>query len=432
MSDSVRNAVFIGIDLGTSGVRACALDARGQVCAEARSPLPSPKVRGAAVEQDPALWWSALRRVLREMAPRLIDRRPRALLVDGTSATLLAVDAAGEPLGPALMYNDGRAVAEAARIAEAAPAQSPGRGASSALAKCLWLLERQPGLHGVLHQADWIAGRLTGRFGRSDENNALKLGYDPAARAWPDWLDGLGVDRRILPAVSPPGTPWGPIQRRVAQELGLPEGVEVLAGATDSTAAFVAAGARQPGEGVTVLGSTLVIKLLSERPIWAQDYGIYSHRLGNLWICGGASNSGAALLLDFFTPEQLRALTPRLRPESPTGLNYYPLRRPGERFPVNDPGLAPRLEPRPDDPARFLQGLFEGMAEIEAQGYARLEALGAPRIQRVRTTGGGSVNPAWTLIRKNRLGVPVGTAEHTEAAYGSARLAMESWGHGRG
>ncbi len=107
----------------------------------------------------------------------------------------------------------------------------------------------------------------------------------------------------------------------------------------------------------------------------------------------------------------------------PTGLDYYPLLAPGERFPVNDPTLAPRLDPRPADDRLFLQGLLEGIAAIEAQGYRTLAALGASPLSSIRTTGGGAANPAWTAIRVRRLGVPERPALSEHAAVGTARLA---------
>jgi sugar (pentulose or hexulose) kinase len=104
-------------------------------------------------------------------------------------------------------------------------------------------------------------------------------------------------------------------------------------------------------------------------------------------------------------------------------LNYYPLPAPGERFPVNDPAMVPRLTPRPDDDVLYLQGLLESLARIEAQGYRLLEQLGASALREVFTAGGGAGNTAWTTIRAHQLGVPVCVATHTEAAYGAARLA---------
>jgi sugar (pentulose or hexulose) kinase len=97
---------------------------------------------------------------------------------------------------------------------------------------------------------------------------------------------------------------------------------------------------------------------------------------------------------------------------------------PGERFPHNDPALAPRLQPRPDDDVRFLHGLLEGIARIEQGGYRRLAELGAPYPRRVLSVGGGAENPVWTALRTRLLGVPVLRAASTAAACGSARLAL--------
>ena len=110
----------------------------------------------------------------------------------------------------------------------------------------------------------------------------------------------------------------------------------------------------------------------------------------------------------------------------PSGLYYYPLLKPGERFPHNDPHLLPQLEPRPTDPVQFLQGLLEGIARIEAEGYRCLQERGASPLQRVYTAGGGAQNTVWTAIRSRYLGVPIDPALQSEAAYGTARLAQGS------
>ena len=144
-----------------------------------------------------------------------------------------------------------------------------------------------------------------------------------------------------------------------------------------------------------------------------------------LWLAGGASNSGGSVLRQYFSAEQLDALTGQLRPASPTGLDYYPLPAPGERFPVNDPSLEPRLQPRPAEDAVFFQAMLEGIAAIEQRGYRLLEQLGAPYPSRVHTTGGGAANAGWQAIREAALGVPVCAAEHQQAAYGAALLARQ-------
>ena len=112
--------------------------------------------------------------------------------------------------------------------------------------------------------------------------------------------------------------------------------------------------------------------------------------------------------------------------DEPTGLDYYPLVSEGERFPVNDPGLAPRLLPRPTEDAVFFQGILEGIAHIELRGYRKLAELGAPWPEKVITTGGGAANAAWRTIRSQLLGIPVVAAGHQEAAYGAALLARQS------
>ncbi|MGL6209100.1 MAG: FGGY-family carbohydrate kinase, partial [Paracoccaceae bacterium] len=177
------------------------------------------------------------------------------------------------------------------------------------------------------------------------------------------------------------------------------------------------------GDGVTGLGTTLTLKILSDRPIFAPEYGIYSHRLLGMWLAGGASNSGGAALLAHFSAGEIAALSVGMDAEADTGLDYYPLPGVGERFPIADPGMVGRVSPRPDDPVRFLQGLLEGIAGIEALGYARLAELGGPALTSVRSMGGGAGNAAWSAIRARKLGVPMLAPLSEAAAYGAALVA---------
>jgi hypothetical protein len=417
----------IGIDLGTSGCRAIAVDLDGGALASARVALPPPLTPADGwVEQDPRLWWDGVLAVLRRIGTELAGCRPVVIAVDGTSSTLLLADPDGTPKGSALMYNDRRATGAAAQVDRAAPPESPARGAGSSLSKLIYLAGADGPHPGTLalHQADWIGGRLAGRFGWSDWNNALKLGYDAERLTWPDWVLGL-IPRGIrLPQVLAPGATAGYLTPGLAEQLGLAQGVRVAAGTTDSTAAVIAAGACRPGDAVTCLGSTLVLKIVSQRPVTSTRHGVYSHRFGDLWLVGGASNSGGAVLRRFFDDAELAALSQTIDPDRPSGLDYYPLPRAGERFPRHDPGLEPRIWPVPPDRQRFLQGLLEGMARIEAEGYALLTRLGAPCPTRVLTTGGGSGNQAWEAIRRRALGLPVIAAAHQEAAQGAALLAL--------
>jgi sugar (pentulose or hexulose) kinase len=227
-----------------------------------------------------------------------------------------------------------------------------------------------------------------------------------------------------LPPVLEPGNRIGPVTAQAAVDFGLARDCLVVAGTTDGCASFVATGASEPGDGVSALGTTLTVKLLSDRPIFAPEYGIYSHRILGQWLAGGASNSGGAALLVHFTPDQMAALSPLIDPEAGTGLDYYPLPAVGERFPIADPTLLPRITPRPARDVDFLHALFEGVAGIEALAFQRLAELGAPPLRSMRSVGGGAANPVWTRIRARRLGVPMVAPLSDEAAFGTALLAM--------
>jgi sugar (pentulose or hexulose) kinase len=421
--------IFVGIDTGTSGCRGCAIDMTGQILAETQVKLPTPKHRGIEVEQEPSIWWEALKEIL----TRLRDTLPHpitALSIDGTSSTVLLVDKKGTPLAPALMYNDARATKEAQQLQHIAPKNSGAHGATSSLAKLLWLLKntKPHNISHAQHQADWLAGKLTGRFDISDENNCLKMGYDPLERQWPTWVLRLGFDMNYLPQVQAPGTPIATIKEDIARQIGLNPETVIVSGTTDSIAAFLATGAEQIGDAVTSLGSTLALKMISSKPIFSPMYGIYSHRLWDKWLAGGASNTGGAVLLKYFTADALKAMTPHLHPEKSTNLDYYPLVSIGERFPVADPKLKPCLEPRPANDIIFFQGILESIARIEALGYKRLQSLGAPYPKTVYTVGGGAKNAAWCQIRQNVIGTQMQKPQHTEAAYGAALLSKRNFG----
>ena len=422
----MSQALFIGIDLGTSGCRAIAIDSDGQPQAQASYSMPAPLRDGCHAEQDANIWWQAVSETLHDLLSQLQTDAIKSIAVDGTSGTLLLTDEQGHPLGPALMYNDGRSQAEATRISEIAPRESAAHGATSALAKLLHL-HPGPEVHHALHQADWIVGKLSGQWDVSDANNCLKLSFDPISKNWPKWLEQLNVNRDLLPKVFQPGTAVTTISQQTAKQFGLPLTTKIIAGTTDSTAAFIATGANQIGEAVTSLGSTLVMKVISDRPIFSPEHGVYSQPLGDLWLVGGGSNSGGAVLLHHFSKQQLAEITPQLKPDQPTGFDYYPLINPGERFPIADSHKQPCLSPRPADDVTFFQAMLEGMARIEQQGYQLLAELGAPYPVNIRSAGGGSRNLAWTEIRQTMLDVPILEAHQQEAAYGSAVLARQGY-----
>jgi len=397
---------FVGIDFGTSGVRAIAINLNGEILATSRTEYDI---------RDYKTWQSALYEVIASL-PKKIRQATNKIVIDGTSATVLICDRDGKAIGASMIYSDACSQEVLEHAKKIAPPQHSVCSATSSFAKLVLFLENEglrPSFSSLyfLHQADWLGYLLHGKLGVSDYHNALKLGYDPLLLGYPDWLKNWALQHPevILPEVFAPSKTIGIIQEEIAAKLNLPFDCEIGAGTTDSNAAFLACvGTKNPaiGTAVTSLGSTMVLKVLSDRP-----------------INDGASNVGGAVLPQFFTDQQLQELSDRIDPNISSSLDYYPLPKKGDRFPINDPNLLPRLKPRPDDPVEFLHGLLESMARIEAEGYKLLQVLGASPIQQIYTAGGGAKNQAWTKIRDRYLQIPMQQAIQTEAAFGAALLA---------
>jgi sugar (pentulose or hexulose) kinase len=412
---------YLGIDFGTSGARAIVIDS------QEKSYWQTEKSFNNLSSNNLAIIWQKTLFELIEQIPSQIRQNINAIAIDGTSSTVLLCDRQGNPIDEPILYNDDRGVSTQNKIADLVSNNSLVLSATSSLAKLFWWYE-QPIYSQAsyfLHQADWLAFLLHGQLGISDYHNALKLGYDVEQLCYPSWIENLEI-RSILPQILAPGTPINSVTKEIAERFKLPKDCLVCAGTTDSIAAFLASGATQPGEAVTSLGSTLVLKLLSQKPIENSQYGIYSHRLGNLWLTGGASNTGGAVLRHFFSDEELEKFSCQIDATRQSPFDYYPLLKRGDRFPINNPQLSPKLEPRPDNPVQFLHGLLESIARIEALGYQRLQELGATKLSYVYTAGGGAKNQTWTTIRERYLQVPVVSSIYREAAYGSALLAKRS------
>ena len=411
---------YLGIDFGTSGARAVVIDENSIIRAEVEQLFDS-----APPEFWAAMWQKAIFNLIARL-PRELRAEIKAIAINGTSSTVMLCDQLGNVLNTPLLYNDGRGVEVLETLKAIAPANNIVLSATSSLAKLLWM-SKQPFFNQgryLLHQADYLAYLLHGKLGISDYHNALKLGYDVEKLTYPAWLTNLPV-MPLLPQVLAPGKPIGEVTPAITQTLGLRNDCLVCAGTTDSIAAFLASGAKKPGEAVTSLGSTLVLKLLSRTRVENADLGIYSHRLGDLWLTGGASNTGGAVLKHFFTDAELASFSSQIEADK-SNLDYYPLLKMGDRFPINDPLLPPRLEPRPDSDVEFLHGLLESMARIEAKGYELLQQLSADKLTCVYTAGGGAKNSVWTKIRGFYLQVPMLSPIQTSAAYGTALLAKNN------
>jgi sugar (pentulose or hexulose) kinase len=429
--------LFLGIDLGTSGVRSLAVTESGALAASASVSFDAADIACLEDrhEQSPEMWWAAICQATQATIGKLAteDRQQlTAVAVDGTSGTLVAVEKDGNPLRPALMYNDPRASWEAVALNSAAGDFCRKLGyqfnASFALTKIAWLRSQEPAVFDnaarFIHQADFIVERLTGEPAKTDYSNALKTGYDLIDECWPAWIDDyLDVVPR-LPSVVAPGVAIGEVSRQAAELTGLPEGLPVVAGASDGTAAFLASGARWPGDYNTTLGTTLVFKGISSQICRHPDGLIYCHKLpGGWWLPGAAGNTGAEWIASMFSEADVHELDRSAADRMPTECLAYPLVRTGERFPF----LAPNAQgffssdslSRTDRYAACLQGV--GL--LERLAYSILDTTIVASGGEVFSTGGGSRSDIWMQCRANATGRVIHRPVCGESAFGSAVLA---------
>jgi len=433
----VSDGAWLGMDLGTQGVRVVAASSGGGVLARATRPLNSRR-EGARHEQDPEQWWRALTEACRATTAALGSVPIAALAVCGTSGTIALVDAAGDPLSPGVMYDDSRAGAEAQRINESGSAVWESLGyriqPTWALPKLLWLLrEYRDVARGAraVHQVDFVNRRLVGREVAADSSNALKTGYDLLHDAWPEAVMAeLGVPEDALPAVVRPGTQLGLVGRSGAEATGIAAGTPVIAGMTDGCAAQLAAGALNVGHWNSVLGTTLVLKGVSAEPVRDPHGALYSHRSPDgLWLPGGASSVGAGALSERFPGRSLAALDRLAAEREPAGVLAYPLVSRGERFPFAVPEAEGFVLGEAAGEADLFAGLLQGVAYVERLCFDYLDHLGAPTGGALSLTGGATRSPYWCQLRADVLGREVRLLEEPEPGFGMALLAASG---GRG
>jgi sugar (pentulose or hexulose) kinase len=392
-----------GVDLATADVRVAVADGEGRLVARAQAPLAPPdRPRPGLSEQDAGTWWPTASRALREALSGL-GERVVAVAVSATSGTVVLGDDRGEPVGPAILYDDDRVPA-------------PDR----------WdLLLDRPGAAAAAHAwhaPDLVVAHLTGEPPPTDWSHALKTGYDPGQGRW---QGSGGAARTLRPEVLAPTSLAGTVCAGAAAATGLPETCEVRLGMTDACAAQLAAGADRPGRFVTVLGPTLAVKGASEDRLDEPGSGIYSHRHPDgWWLPGGASNVGGGSLTARFGVADLGDLDRRAAARGPATVACYPLVRRGERFPCASIEAEELWTGPPDGPVDAYRAVLEGVAFVERLGYERLAALGAAATPPLRTAGGGSRSRVWSTIRATVLGRPVvDCPSGADTAFGACILA---------
>ncbi len=491
---------FIGIDLGTSGARISMIEPNGLTDSPkdlvSYSEIYSHAVGWDTVKigsyDEPKAWCDAVEYLFASAANTAHIsskmRRTRAICISGTSSSCLLVSPTNtvtceSSMGPsrglnARMYNYGVKDERVQQLLKQyVPDRHTAQSTTGTLAKLLaWHTEAPIQENERLcHQADYIIHQWLQPTSPnnsisicSDWHNCLKLGYDVQSLQWPKWLtdclQSLHMTKDILPAtVVSPGAVLGNIRPTMATKYGLSEHTFMVAGTTDSNAAFFAAiedgtQTMEPGIAVTSLGSTVALKQLSTAYVEDATCGVYSHRFPStfrhrstnnnnidnsaLWLVGGASNVGCAILRHLnFSNSELDDLSKEIDPNTDSPYTYYPLLTAGERFPVADRHKEPILDPIPTSRREYLHGLLQGISDVERDGYMALGQLGvAPSIpSRIWTCGGGSRNDMWNRMRQRRLNdvfttvdpttttVVVQRANNVEASYGAAVLAASSF-----
>lgn len=354
-----------------------------------------------------------------------------AISVTSTSGTVIPLDKQNRPIHDALMYSDPRSAAQGERCQEIAKRYVKhgytGFNASSGISKMCWFVdtfpERVDDIALWIHASDYIVGQLSGNYHMTDYTNVLKSGYDLETLEWPSFVcEELGLKRSWLQDIMPSGTVVGTLLPHLATALGLGE-IAVVVGMTDGCATQMASGAVKPGDWNTTIGTTLVIKGVTQKKNVIDPSGtVYSHRHPEgYWMPGGASNTGADwITIDF--SDDLESLTIAAEALIPTGELAWPLRQEGERYPI----MAPKARGfMPEGISRELlfAANLEGVAFIERLAYEMIEALSGEHVQAVYSAGGGSNSDVWLAMRASILNVPVYKCKEASGAFGAAIMA---------
>jgi len=407
------SSLVLGIDLGTSGIRIAIINTQKQILYTSSMPYSI----GIEIWED---WIYCLKNLIKEV-PKDIKKRLVSCSIAGTSGTLLACRNDGFPMGKALPYflscPEYKNEIESLFLRECA-----GSSISGSVGRALRLLAEYGNEIILRHQADWISGWLINNWKYGEEGNNIRMGWEVSNNSWPQKFKNLNW-LKCLPKIISSGQIMGSICHKKANELNLPKDLKVIAGTTDSNAGVLATFPNK-NDGITILGSTIVIKKFVNKPLIGS--GISNHKILGNWLSGGASNAGGAILLDFFSLEDIKELSKQINPYKSTGMELIPLSKIGERFPIDDPNLQPKLGPRPISDSHYLHALFEGLAKIEAKGWQKLHELGADLPRQIITIGGGAQNITWKKIREKEIGIPIKICNRPPAA-GVASIALQAF-----
>ncbi len=401
-----------GLDFGTSGARISIINLHKKL-------VYSNSVPYSYSFKNPASWINSCENLLVSL-PIEFKINLNKLAISGTSGTLIASNLRGDPIGDAIPYY--QACIEHKILLESLTSEEDHlRTPYSSLAKALKLIDKYGTNILLRHQSDWITGWFLKDWTHGEEGNNLKLGWDLKKESWPKSYLNTSW-QKCLPQIVKSGKIIGQVNSDLAERFNLNKKLILTSGTTDSNAGLIAAELGKE-DGLTVLGTTIVIKKIIDNPIKKQ--GITIHRVNDNWICGGASNAGCGILSKFFSDLEINELSRQINPWKNTSLNLLPLNSKGERFPVNNANLEPILDPRPVSDTLYLHALFEGLAKIELKGWEKLGELTGSLPKKIITIGGGSKNPQWRKIREKIINIPIVSCKKT-SSFGTALLAINA------
>jgi xylulokinase len=437
--------MFLGIDLGTSSVKAVVLDRTHRLVASASAPLSVDAPRPLWREQHPRGWWEACDAAVRAALGQLADagrsgHEVEAIGLTGQMHGATLLDGAGEVLRPAILWNDGRAAAECVELERRVPRSREITGnlmmPGFTAPKLLWVARHEPGLFGrvrhVLLPKDWLRLRLTGTFATDMSDASGTLWLDVGKRRWSDeLLAACGLSLRQMPALHEGPKATGTLLPQLAREWGMHE-VPVVAGASDNAAGALGVGVVHPGDAMLSLGTSGVVFAATGSFLSNTQQAVHSfcHALPRTWHLMSVMLSAASCL--DFTASLLGApdVAALLAEAEQRGLHEgTPLFLPylnGERTPHNNPHAKGVFFGLDANTARadLVNATLEGVCQGMAQGVAALQAV-QPQLNRASLIGGGSRSGYWAQMLADATGLQIVRHADSEVgpSLGAARLA---------